>query len=290
MVLKKLYLLVFLISVVQVGFGQKHEFRVEEPAKDSFIYRVTESTDFFIKSAERIDTSKELKIVDYQFVKKRKTSNNFHNFQITIKDISINKSDAEKQFSYDSKSNNTGASSRGYDKLINHKFDIKMDKLGNIDIQNNFEEVYETDFGSADIFTTTDFEAIKENVKTQFSNQSIEGVMRYFQYNYIEDSLEVGDYWSVTDTVYPNYGVISTMTYRLKEIKNNIAYFEIKADLKKDPAFKGIDMDMMHLKFNLQGQQEGLVLLDLETGWVRKMSIAQRLTGKMTIFLLTLKV
>jgi hypothetical protein len=88
----------------------------------------------------------------------------------------------------------------------------------------------------------------------------------------------------VIDTLYPNYGVIATMTYTLKEIKNNIAYLEIKSDLKKDPSFKGIDMDMMHLKFNLQGQQEGLVLLDMKTGWVRKMSIVQRLTGKMTVF------
>ncbi|MFT6149774.1 MAG: hypothetical protein ACJAUH_002468 [Saprospiraceae bacterium] len=281
---KKFYILLSLIFFAQLAFGQKYQFRMNEPPKDSFFYRVTESIDFFIKSDESIDTSMELKVVDYKFLLKAKTSDTKQNFDVTIKNIFITKSDAEKPFLYDSKKINSGVSAKGYDKLINHNFDVNFDNLGNLETISGFNTIYEKDFGGADAFSTIDFGVVKDQVKSQFSNQTVEYVMRYFRYNYIEDSLEVGDYWMVTDTVYPSYGVISTMTYTLKEIKNNIAYLEIKADLKKDPNFKGIDMDMMHLKFNLQGQQEGLVLLDMNTGWVRKMSVAQRLTGKMTVF------
>lgn len=284
MFLKKYYILVSLLFLVQVVFGQKYQFRMNEPAKDSFIYRVTESIDFFIKSDAGIDTSKELKTVDYKFLAQPTKSNTHQNFEVVIKDILIKKDDMGKTFFFDSKENDYGLSAKGYEQLINHNFNITFDKLGNLEHIENFNEVYDKNFGAADIFSTSDFETIKEQVKTQFSNQTVEYVMRYFQYNYIEDSIEIGDFWVMTDTLYPNYGVISTMTYTLKEIQNNIAYFEIKADLKKDPNFKGIDMDMMHLKFNLTGQQEGLVLLDMKTGWVRKMSIAQRLTGKMTVF------
>jgi hypothetical protein len=257
---------------------------MNEPAKDSFLYRVTESIDFFIKSDAGIDTSKELKIVDYKFLAQSKPTKTKQYFEVTIIDIFINKTNEQKPFLYDSKKGAIGNSVAGYDNLINHTFNINFDRLGNLEQIENFDEVYKKNFGAADIFNNTDFEGIKKQVKSQFSNQTIESVMRYFQYNYIEDSLEIGDFWMVTDTLYPNYGVMATMTYTLKEIKNDIAYFEIRSDLKKDPNFKGIDMDMMHLKFNLQGQQEGLVLLDMKTGWVRKMSIAQRLTGKMTVF------
>jgi hypothetical protein len=281
---KQFYIIIALFFLVQTAFGQKYQFRMNEPAKDSFIYRVTESIDFFIKSDVGIDTSKELKIVDYKFLTQSKSTKGKQHFEVTIKDVFITKTNEQKPFLYDSKKEAKENSARGYDKLIDHTFNISFDKLGKLNRIKNFDKIYDKDFGSADIFSTTDFTAIKNQVKSQFSNQTIESVLRYFQYNYIEDSIEIGDFWMVTDTLYPNYGVIATMTYTLKEIKNNIAYLEIKSDLKKDPSFKGIDMDMMHLKFNLQGQQEGLVLLDMKTGWVRKMSIVQRLTGKMTVF------
>jgi hypothetical protein len=284
MFLKKIYLLVSFLFLTQIAFGQKYQFRMNEPAKDSFIYRVTESIDFFIKSDAGIDTSKELKIVDYKFHLQSNPTKTKQYFKVTIGDIFITKTKEQKPFLYDSKKGAKGNSVEGYDKLIDYTFDLTMDQLGNLAQIKNFNEVYDKDFSNADIFSTSDFEVIKSQVKSQFSNQTIESVMRYFQYNYIEDSIEIGDFWMVTDALYPNYGIISTMRYTLKEIKNNIAYFEIKADLEKDPNFKGIDMDMMHLKFNLSGQQEGLVLLDMKTGWVRKMSIAQRLTGKMTVF------
>lgn len=284
MFLKKYYVLVAFIFLVQIGFGQKYKFQMNEPAKDSFIYRVTESIDFLIKSDAGIDTSKELKIVDYKFLTQPTKSDTHQSFEVIIKDLVIKKEDDDNSFLFDSKEKDYGLSAKGYDQLLEHHFNITFDKLGNLERINNFDKVYDKHFGTADVFSSTDFGAIKEQVKTQFSNQTIDYVMRYFQYNYIEDSLEIGDFWTVTDTLYPNYGVIATMTYTLKEIKNNIAYLEVKSDLKKDPNFKGIDMDMMHLKFNLSGQQEGLVLLDMKTGWVRKMSIAQRLTGKMTVF------
>lgn len=281
---KKYIILVSLLFCVQISFGQKYQFRMNEPAKDSFMYRVTESIDFFIKSDAGIDTSKELKTVDYKFIAQPTKSNTHQNFEVIIKDILIQRSEMDKTFLFDSKEKYHGVSAKGYEKLIGHNFNITFDKLGNLERINNFDKVYDKNFGAADIFSTSNFETIKEQVKTQFSNQTIEYVMRYFQYNYIEDSIEVGDFWMMTDTLYPNYGIISTMTYTLKEIKNNIAYLEIKSELRKDPNFKGIDMDMMHLNFNLSGQQEGLVLLDMTTGWIRKMSIAQRLTGKMTVF------
>jgi hypothetical protein len=284
MFLKKFCLLVSFVFLVQFAFGQKYQFRMNEPAKDSFIYRVTESIDFFIKSDAGIDTSKELKIVDYKFRVQSKPASTKQHFEVTISDIFITKTNEQQPFLYDSRKGATENSADGYDKLINHTFNVNIDRLGNLERIENFDNIYDKSFGNADIFSRTDFDGIKNQIKSQFSNQTVESVMRYFQYNYIEDSIEVGDFWMMTDTLYPSYGVISTMTYTLKEIKNNIAYFEIKSDLKKDPNFKGIDMDMMYLKFNLSGQQEGLVLLDIKTGWVRKMSIAQRLTGKMTVF------
>jgi hypothetical protein len=174
MFFKKYYLLVSLLFLVQITFGQKHQFRMNEPARDSFIYRVTESIDFFIKSDAGIDTSKELKMVDYKFIAQPTKSNTHQNFNVVIKDILIQKSDMEKTFFFDSKEKDYGLSAKGYEELIDHNFNITFDKLGNLERINNFDKVYDHNFGAADIFSTSDFETIKEQVKTQFSNQTIE--------------------------------------------------------------------------------------------------------------------
>ena len=123
-------------------------------------------------------------------------------------------------------------------------------------------------------------------MKSKFNKTTLEQTLRYFKYTYPSNPVTVNDSWTVIDTLYPEFGVLSKMNYIFKEIKNNIAFIEITSVLYQDENFKGLDMDMMHLKFDLKGQQEGLVLLDIKSGWIRKLTLAQNVNGRMTIFFL----
>ncbi len=273
------------VAFITAAFGQSYQLQLHTSKEDSFLYRVTETTDFYIKSNEGTEQNKEQKIVDYQFVTTPIPRRNIQKVTIAIKNIVIEKTGTTQNFSYDAKGNNPSSeSTRGYDQLINHNFDVEFNNLGKLRMISDFNAIFDEDFSSADVFDNTNFEVIKQQMKEQFSNNTFENTMRFFQYCYQKDSVLVGDSWMVSDSIYPNFGILSDMTYTLKEVKNNIALIDIKSNLRKDPNFKGIDMNSMHLKFNLEGQQEGLVLLDMETGWIRKMSIAQKLAGKMTVF------
>lgn len=269
--------------------AQKLDLNLLEYPKDSFTYRISETTDFVIKTAIGKEMSREEKIVDYGFksIKAKSARRSFdQQFKITIKDIYLEKSDLTDTFQYHHKGN-LGTNKRledGYSNLINHQFDIIVNKKGQIITEDNFAEVYKKDFGTADIFDNTDLEIIKKQVKTKFSKKTVEQTMRYFRYTYPTDSIGINDFWTVIDTLYPEFGVLSKMNYTLKEVKNNIAFIEVKSILYQDENFKGLDMDMMHLKFDLKGQQEGLVLLDLKSGWIRKLTIAQNVNGRMTVF------
>lgn len=288
---QKFFTILFLGVLIPTTFtfAQPYQLQLQNKAQDiqndSFLYRITETTDFLIKSSDGIEKNKEQKIADYQFIFQPSFKTNIQNIKVTVKDIYIEKEGTTQSFAYNSKGDNQSSNlTKGYEKLIGHYFNISLDSIGQMNITKDFNTVFEEDFSSADIFDNTNFDALKIEIKQQFSNSTFEQAMRYFAYPYQVDSVNIGESWEIIDTIYPNFGVLSTMTYTLKEVKNNIALIEIKSNLSKDPNFKGIDMDMMHLKFNLQGQQEGLVLLDIETGWVRKMSIAQKLTGSMTVF------
>lgn len=269
--------------------AQKQDFKLLEYEKDSFTYRISGTTDFVIKTTTGKEISREEKIVDYGF-KRRKTkfSNKKLNqqFKVTIKDIYLEKSDLTDVFQYHHKGNisTNKRLENGYDQLINHQFNLAVTEKGKMISEGNFETVYKNDFGTADIFDNTDLEGIKKQVKTKFSKNTVEQTMRYFKYLYPKDSMDIGDSWSIIDTLYSEFGVLANMKYTLKEVKNNIAFIEIKSVLYQDENFKGLDMDMMFLKFDLKGQQEGLVLLDLKSGWIRKLTIAQNVNGRMTVF------
>ncbi len=269
--------------------GQRQVLKLLDHEKDSFTYRISETTDFIIKSNTGKEVSREEKVVDYGFksVKSRSNKINLYTpFKVIIKDIYLEKSDLSGDFQYHHKGN-ISTNKRlvdGYKKLINHQFDVAISNQGKIITKDNFEAVYDNDFGSADIFDNSDLEVIKKQVKGKFSKKTMEQTMRYFNYLYPSDSIGLNDSWSIIDTVYTEFGVCADMDFTLKEIKNDIAFIEIKSRLYQDKNFKGLDMDMMYLKFNLKGHQEGLVLLDLKTGWIRKLTIAQNVNGRMTVF------
>ncbi|MFK7950821.1 MAG: DUF6263 family protein [Saprospiraceae bacterium] len=284
---KVITLIISTFCMVTIVVSQPYQLRLGTEPTDSFIYRITETTDFIIKTNRETEINNETKIVDYQFlITESNLKNEVITSKVTIKDILIEKKEDDDKYLYDSKLSKTVNSplDRSYAKLLEHQFDVTFDIFGEMNLSQNYNSIFEENFSSADIFDNTDFDQLKIQVKEEFNTNTFEQTMRYFKYSYPFDSVNVGDTWMIVDTIYPNFGVLSTMTYTLKEIKNEIAYIDIKADLAKDPDSKGIDMDLMHLKFNLQGQQEGLVLLDLNTGWIRKMSLAQELTGKMTVF------
>lgn len=284
---KKFIIVIFGLLVSTIfGFSQPYQLQLHPTQSDSFLYRITETNDFFIKSKDGNEQNKEQKIVDYQFFSQAQNRQNKQNIKITIKDVFVEKEGITQSFSYNSKgeNSNTSTMTKGYEKLIDHSFMINLDAVGQIEMMENFDAIFQEDFSSADIFDDTNLDALKSQVQEEFSNTTFEQTMRYFEYVYQEDSINIGESWEIIDTIYPNFGVLSNMTYTLKEVKNDIALIEIKSDLKRDPNFKGLDMDMMHLKFSLQGQQEGLVLLDMKNGWIRKMSLAQKMTGNMTVF------
>lgn len=269
--------------------AQKQFFKLLEYEKDSFTYRISETTDFIVKTATIKEFSREEKVVDYGFKSykgKAAKGSDKQRFEVVIRDIYLRKSDLLDTFQYHYKGNlsTNRRLESGYEQLINHQFNLEISEQGKIITKDNFEKIYKKNISTADIFDNTDLEAVKQQVKSKFSKKTIEQTMRYFEHLYPRDSIALGESWSRIDTLYPEFGVLSKMNYTLKEIKNDIAFIEIKSKLYQDKNFKGLDMDMMHLKFDLKGQQEGLVLLDLESGWIRKLTISQNVSGRMTVF------
>lgn len=285
--LKRISIIIFsILCMAFVANSQPYQLRLGKMPVDTFMYRITESTDFTIKTDESTSKSNQSRVVGYKFrhSNHKKTTENKPT-EITIEDILIKKKENGKEYYYDSKLSEVNFTlDKGYAELLEHQFEVTFDSLGKMTSPDDYNSVFGESFGTLDIFDETDYDLLKKQIQIEFNSNTFEQTMRYFQYTYPIETIHIGESWNILDTIYPNFGVLSNMTYTLKEIKNDIAYINIRADLVKDPNFRGIEMDLMHLKFNLQGHQEGLVLLDLKTGWIRKMSIAQEVYGKMTVF------
>jgi hypothetical protein len=285
--LSQLLLLSFLFVPI-CSWSQIYNFQIQKPKKDTFIYRIHESQMMTITSSEGENTQTEEKTVDYHFKVRQSSPSLGHKVSVTIKDIYVKRNSPIDFFEYDPENPTTykGIESKAFDRIINSNFDMTLSPKGNIAVTRPISALSNIIFQTADIFDTPDIETLKDSIKTQLTSKTIENSMRYFEYCYQTDTARIGSSWTIIDTLYPTFGVLAKMTYTLKDVQNNIALIEVKSDLYKDPNYRGLDLDLMHLKFNLSGLQEGVVLLDTETGWIRKMSLVHRLDGKMTVFFL----
>jgi hypothetical protein len=268
------------------SFAQAYRFCLERPEKDTFVYRIHEIQEVVFASKDEEKTNKEEKTVDYQFRINQVNAKKDMNVTVTIKDIYFKRETEQDVFEFDAKNPTThkGIESKAYKKLLNKHFGIKISPKGAVLTTQRLPNSEDDFLQTADIFEMPNIEVLRDSIKNQINNATFESTMRYFAYTFVPDSLKIGTSWTVVDTLYPSFGVLAKMTYTLKDVKNDIAFIDIKADLEEIPDFRGLDLDIMHLKFSLSGMQEGVLLLDTKTGWIRKMNLIHSLRGKMTVF------
>jgi hypothetical protein len=270
-------------------FGQNYKLYLNSPENSAFIYRISDALDVQLKSKDGTENSEERKIVDYQFTKSNKQlKGNAQHFGIKILDITaesvVNGDTSNYHFSEKVRTNASVA--RIYDSLIGQGFEAIFDNKGNFKVIDKANEFEPKDMGTADIFEEYHLKNIKDKLKFEFSGRTLQQTMRFFSYAYPKDSVAIGDTWTVFDTLYADFGVLATMNFTLKSVSNGIAMIEISSELGKIPNFKGVDKTDMFFKFSLKGQQEGFLLLDMKTGWIRKLNLSQSLSGLMTVFFL----
>jgi hypothetical protein len=190
----------------------------------------------------------------------------------TYEHIQMSNDNQVFNLSYDSKEplDSTNMFAFVMSNFINKSFTMDVSPDGIVSNVQGFDEIFSsiiTELGE-------DGEMIIQNLRTQFSEESVSENLELGFKIFPENKVKVGDTWFILNIVNGPFSMDIDNTYTLKSIKNGIAKIEISSTIKQDDEISGIAM-LPGAEISIDGTQKGEMNVDISSGLVIKSSISQ---------------
>ena len=163
--------------------------------------------------------------------------------------------------------------------LIGQSLNMKIKPNGKVEEITGFEEMFDSMFNNTGLPDNEMMTKMKEQIKKQYSSSSLTESMEQAMAIFPDKPVVVGETW--TRTLKVNYGMAMSLqnTWTLKERKDGKAIIDVTTTIVSNDAAEPLDLGMMQLKYNLQGEQSGTIIIDEETGWTVSGDIVQNIHG-----------
>jgi hypothetical protein len=100
---------------------------------------------------------------------------------------------------------------------------------------------------------------------------------------YPEGEVEVGDSWTVTSELPGTLAMIVETTYTLRALEDGVATIDVASTVNTDPDAYPLDLTLYEITYDLSGSGEGLLQVDVDTGWTSSATITSTLSGESLI-------
>jgi hypothetical protein len=171
----------------------------------------------------------------------------------------------------------------GYNALLGKSFSMKMTHRGEILEIEGLDEMYSEMIDDLGITDEAEREQMEQLLQDQFGEEALKEQMGNIVMDYPEGPIQVGETWTqrVESTVM--VPLIFDTTYSIRSFENGIATIDARSIITPDPDAEMLDLGYAKIGYNLSGEQEGVTILDVETGLIISGTMTQTLTGEMTI-------
>jgi hypothetical protein len=167
--------------------------------------------------------------------------------------------------------------------LIDNKLQMKMDENGKILSITGFEPVYAKILKTLSALTK-DAKAIKtmqEQMKAGFNEQSLK---EQFSKNILvipAKGAKIGEKWTETENMTPDGQIKLTTTYTLKSVENGIVKISVSGGIP----YKSEKQDKENMSHSMSSElsQNGTIVFDQNTGWIKNQNIVVKTTQKESI-------
>jgi len=275
-----LLLLSLLILTSQVQAQKKYRLALKLAPNTSYLVEQDISQNIEQKLAGQGQTTYQVTRTVFEYQIKDKQSDNFYNVDVVYKKIYY-KSGAQ---SFDSENPTTGSPvlAKIFGNVIGSKLTMKLNENGQIKELKGANELIDK-MMSAKVIPN---ETIKKRLKTTFNNAFGEKAMResmeQFFNIYPRKKIKVGRDWSKTIERKAGFPSTNRFTWHLQEVKKGLAFIKVKGKINPKPNTK-MDLGMAMARYDLKGNQEGSIDMDLTSGWIKNAYGKMTLTGKMYI-------
>ncbi len=196
--------------------------------------------------------------------------------------ISVEQDSAMGSFKYNSDAPDGEApqAALGFVALLNKGFEMQVAPSGEILALRGIEEMLDEMLVELEV-PEEQREQLKEQLGGEFNEESLMEQMGQIVIEYPEGEVRIGDTWTSTAKAGGSMPLIITATYTLQAVEEGVATVGVTSTLTSDPEAEAMDLESYKLRYAITGVQEGVIKVDIASGWSQNSAITQTVSGEM---------
>lgn len=169
-----------------------------------------------------------------------------------------------------------------YEALINKSFNLKLSPQGNVVNISGVDALLKTIIKNLKLPNAEAADMAEKSLREQFGDKAVRESMQNMMSIYPQSPVSPGDSWSKSYSTSKIFNANFDTKWTLKEVKDGKAIVIVSSKIKGVPPKKS-ENGMPVPKYNISGEQSGILELDVASGWVSKAKINQKLGGKVEL-------
>jgi hypothetical protein len=175
------------------------------------------------------------------------------------------------------------SAAQGYSVLLGKGFSIEISPEGKVLEVDGLDEMYAEMLDELDIKDEETRATLNEMLRQNFGEEALKNQANNCVIPYPEGPVQIGDSWTANMEVSVMVSMLFENTYTVRAIDGNTATIDVHSIIKPDPEAEMMEIGPIKLGYALSGEQQGVIELDIETGWTMKSTMTQNLSGEMTV-------
>jgi hypothetical protein len=171
----------------------------------------------------------------------------------------------------------------GIGALVGKGFRMKLSPEGEIVEVAGLDEMINDMLDDMGITDEAMLEQLRQSISEQYDADAMREQMGNTVISYPDGPVRIGDTWTETTTSGGQFPTQAESVYTLQGYQDGIATVGVTSTISINPNAEPQSFAGMELVYNLSGEQEGVMLINVETGWMASAAITQTMSGDMTI-------
>ncbi|MDR2037896.1 MAG: DUF6263 family protein [Bacteroidales bacterium] len=193
------------------------------------------------------------------------------------------------KMSFDSNTTETTATANNlspmFKAIVGQSFQMTVNKKGKIQSISGFENMITAMISALDGgMDESTKQQIVAQFGQQFSDEKMKSMFEQISAYFPENQVAIGESWQADMMVNNNqFNMNANMNMKLKEVKDQVAIVEIHGTISTPEGGISQQVQGMESNITMSGKQEGIVKIDMKTGFPVSNEITQDINGETSI-------
>jgi hypothetical protein len=175
------------------------------------------------------------------------------------------------------------AMAQGFASVVGQSFTMTVSDSWEIIAIDGLDEMVERMIDNLEISETMLRAQVKESFNNQFGDEAMKETMEQMFAFYPELPVRNGDTWCNALTLKKGFPMLLETQYELVEFTDNEIRVDLASSIKPGREQGPTQFNGILMRYNVHGQQNGYLIIDRTSGWLKKMEMDQSFHGQVQI-------